>query len=292
MEILIDGQPIDFKFENEKTLADVYRALESWLAGEGGEITEFVVDGRPVGAAGADLEAGIESAASVAVRTRSERESAHHELTVIAEYFSLLERALTENSGAAAAILAEYPYIRQGLRRRLKDIFPADGEEPSGMDGILTRLAEEKSAPNSGESGRLAEFSRAVVLVARDRIQEIAAPQREAAALARMVTAAKPVLENVPVLLQTGRDREAMQSILGYTELALKATRLLSRHRAASRETNDFCRELNGVLKELTGAFGTGDSVLIGDILEYELAPRTERLAELLRTIPAGENAP
>ena len=40
--------------------------------------------------------------------------------------------------------------------------------------------------------------------------------------------------------------------------------------------------ELTPVLRELVDAFGSRDSVLIGDLLEYEVAPRMERIAPLL----------
>ena len=40
--------------------------------------------------------------------------------------------------------------------------------------------------------------------------------------------------------------------------------------------------ELTPVLRELVAAFDAKDSVLIGDLLEYEVAPRVERLMPLL----------
>jgi hypothetical protein len=40
--------------------------------------------------------------------------------------------------------------------------------------------------------------------------------------------------------------------------------------------------ELTPVLRELVAAFGSRDSVLIGDLLEYEVAPRMEKIAPLL----------
>jgi hypothetical protein len=41
--------------------------------------------------------------------------------------------------------------------------------------------------------------------------------------------------------------------------------------------------ELNPVLRDLVAAFDARDSVLIGDLLEYEIAPRMERIAPLLK---------
>jgi hypothetical protein len=128
-------------------------------------------------------------------------------------------------------------------------------------------------------------YIQAARVVVQDRLAEILNPEKEAADVSRLLLAVKPILENVPVLLQSGKDREAMQSVLSYTELVLKAIRILSRKNEGQEAREAFCREFNGILNELTGAFEARDSVLIGDLFEYEIAPRTDRLAELL----AGE---
>ena len=43
----------------------------------------------------------------------------------------------------------------------------------------------------------------------------------------------------------------------------------------------------NEFLKELNEAFESSDSVLIGDLLEYEIAPKLEALSELLNGLSA-----
>ncbi len=288
MKIAIDGHPIDFTLERERTFADVYRELEAWLAGRGRRISGLSVDGREVDPENREQVMGrrIDAVASVDLRTRSERETAHHELSVILDYFSLLERALAEDPAAAIPILGEYPYIRQGLFRRLGDsLFPDEG----GIvreDELLTRLTEGQSPLGPEERKTLGAFSREIMRSAAERIREISETRSETAALIRLLEETKPLLENVPVLLQTGKDREAMRNLMGYTELALKATRLLSLHPSDSPgETDAFCRELNEALRELTEAFRTQDSVLLGDILEYEIASRIDGLTGLLAAI-------
>ena len=46
----------------------------------------------------------------------------------------------------------------------------------------------------------------------------------------------------------------------------------------SGKDYNVFYSELNKVLKELLEAFKLKDSVLIGDLMEYEMAPRLEEL--------------
>ena len=47
----------------------------------------------------------------------------------------------------------------------------------------------------------------------------------------------------------------------------------------------DFYQELNGILTELLEAFDAKDSVLIGDLMEYEVAPRLEQLQTFLQEV-------
>jgi len=53
----------------------------------------------------------------------------------------------------------------------------------------------------------------------------------------------------------------------------------------SNEDLEAFYEELNGVLSELLEAFDAKDSVLIGDLMEYEIAPRLERLRKLLQEL-------
>ena len=55
----------------------------------------------------------------------------------------------------------------------------------------------------------------------------------------------------------------------------------------------EFHNDLNGYLKEATEALKTGDSVLLGDLLEYELAPRAEKEIAIVALLKkeAGQQA-
>ena len=50
----------------------------------------------------------------------------------------------------------------------------------------------------------------------------------------------------------------------------------------AGRGITRLVSELTPVLRELTKAFDTRDGILIGDLLEYEIAPRMERITPLI----------
>ncbi|MDR1627015.1 MAG: hypothetical protein LBT33_10805 [Spirochaetia bacterium] len=281
MEIFVNGEPVSFALENEKTLFEVFEAISGWAASIGARVCAFEVDGAgveiPLPAKWAGLP--LEGLARIAVSAEPEKPEGAHELEVLRDYFDFFEKALAaDDENALREILKEYPYVRKALEARLKDIF---GSPAFGKDAFL--LARQGDAPfTQAEKDAMGTYVRAAGILVRDRLAEIVHPAQEAANVSRLLLAVKPALENVPVLLQSGRDREAMQGILSYTELALKAIRILSRKHEGQEACEVFCREFNGILNELTGAFEARDSVLIGDLFEYEIAPRTDRLAELL----------
>ena len=81
--------------------------------------------------------------------------------------------------------------------------------------------------------------------------------------------------------LQTGRDREAMAVV---TDLCDAVQRLLPLVPFLPRDPGRerLVTELNATLRDLLAAFEAKDTVLIGDLAEYEVAPRLAGLLPLL----------
>jgi hypothetical protein len=288
MEIFVNGEPVSFSLEKEKSLSDIFTALSAWAAAESARITKLAVNGAEL-----DISLSakwgsmpLDSVETLEVSTGGAAEKTPHGLAVIRDYFEGLLAALkADNEKAVREFLQEYPYIREALETHLRDIFASaedclTGREKSFGCGAL--LSDSTAPLGPAEKAALVQYAQALNVIAQDRLHEIEDPRKEAAAVARLLTAVRPSLENVPVMLQSGKDREAMQNILAYTELALKAIRILAQREGGAEDSRIFCKEFNGILGELTNAFEVRDSVLIGDLLEYEIAPRTDRLAELL----------
>jgi hypothetical protein len=88
-------------------------------------------------------------------------------------------------------------------------------------------------------------------------------------------------LPEVSVLLQTGRDRAAMEIVIGFTDDAQSVLDLLP-FLPPDLGRGKLIAEITPFLRDLVSAFGSKDSILIGDLLEYEILPRMERLTPLL----------
>ena len=127
----------------------------------------------------------------------------------------------------------------------------------------------------------------------QDRIHEITNPEDELKVTINQLSSLIDPMNEIPVQLQTGKDREAMQTVLRFIEASQKMIRLYPilkttsgfdmQRKLASEETlEEFYSDFNTILHELMEAFDATDSILIGDLLEYEISPRIENLTTLI----------
>jgi len=134
-----------------------------------------------------------------------------------------------------------------------------------------------------------------------NRIRELANPLREVLLTARLLKSSIFEISDVSVLLQTGKDRQAMNVIIKFSELSQKIIRLYPILKdygilnekdlsIGNKNFTDFYQNLNSILSELLKAFEANDSVLIGDLLEYEIAPQLEELIRTLESLNQSDN--
>ncbi|MBQ2313653.1 MAG: hypothetical protein II187_01970 [Treponema sp.] len=99
-------------------------------------------------------------------------------------------------------------------------------------------------------------------------------------------------LNDVPVQLQSGKDREASATI---TALATEVDTFC--HMAAlsalfpdlynaliidGKNLNDFFKEFSPILSDFESAMEVKDTVTVGDLSEYEIGPRLKSISEVL----------
>ncbi len=296
MEIFLDGQHLDATLEQERNVSEILGSLSDWVSSEGGSISEVRVNGEVRGSGNEtkwDL-VPLEEIAKIEIWTRPRRERNLEELEILTEYFSIMEECLLRGSRAALIdIFSEYSYVRSNLGVHLQDFF---GDSVHGDSSVLDRIArnlEDSDGDAIPEDSRMAavEYVRSVLKILAERIGELSDPKSEAEAVVRMLGETRGELEQVSLLLQTGKDSEAMRTIIHTTECILKAIRLLTLL-PRTPELDSFRDGLNAVLKDLKEAFTVKDSVLIGDLMEYEIAPKTEMLTSLLDRHFLKENRP
>jgi len=107
-----------------------------------------------------------------------------------------------------------------------------------------------------------------------------------------------PLLQEVPVLLQTGKDLQVLEYIHRFSSDLQNLYQLLPllsiagiRSETAGSGSIDleaYPSELAPILGQLLAALEAKDTVLVGDLSEYELAPRIEKLGAALAAVRSG----
>lgn len=283
MVILVNDEPIDFTLEGESTFSEVMDGISKWLREEGFVASAIRLNGRAVSAGSGSAPLGdIDRIEVEAVRAR---DVPREVLSTMNKYLSLLVQALSQRDDSAAReVLAEYRFVRDSLEGFLVEILGEVGREHFGkLDAALASLADAPQPASDVDDAVLGLLDR-TIMMCQSRLRELEDPQRELSAVMGLVAGMLDEVRDVPVQLQTGKDSTAMQTVVRFTELIMKMLRLLS---AAPRvqdiriddvSMDDHIQGLNSVLGELQEAFTAEDSILVGDLLEYEIVDRIESL--------------
>ncbi len=274
MTITINGDNINYTLEGEKTAGDVLKGLSSWLEDSGMLVGGIKLDDKavPLG----DIEwrtRPVEEISSFTVEALSIREGRVHQLETARGFFILLKSAIEAGDGDALNELSEgFADLRRVLPHLLEE-----GPNPV----ILPHIEASMEKMNNGETPEaLAVEAAQMANLLEGRLKEAADPEAEAKSAAEALSSMAHSLDDVAVHLQTGKDKNAMETIIHLTELLQTFMRSLA-WIGGGEEIKKIADDMNTILAELEEALKANDTVLIGDLLEYEIKPR-------LLGLPAG----
>jgi hypothetical protein len=287
LEIRVNEQPLAFRLENERTLEEVVRGLEQWLSGSGLVLCEARWGDRdllalPAGEWAATPPAEVQR---LELTVRHAAELRRENLGTLGDFLEgVRDWAREPREEAAAELERGYPFFLEGIHRHFSE---------AEVGAQLAGLSPLAAGPGGGALGGLAPEARARLGEAAAALGErialrLAEGDDPRAALARLgaeLEATAAGISEVSVLLATGRDRQAMQRVVGFSELSQRLLALLGRlgvPAVGGQEPREFFAGLNRVLQDLLAAFQARDTVLIGDLLEYEVAPRLRQLQGVL----------
>lgn len=301
MQIRINDTVIDYTLQGEKNLGDVLTSLDNLLAQEGYLITSVETDGLEVDVETREQWSGreLKSISELDISISHPKEIALRKLTIIDDFLTASEELLEGGAPLPESLIESAKKIEGIVRQVFGDeILKGSNTESTSLAATLTADIEKQS---SGERIALIDNLRALV---QERKREVEHPIRELQSVHGLIEDSISELSETPVLLQTGKDREAMSTVIRFTEHCGKLLRIYSRLSESALEKNeimelsvgegatveDFFQELNGILKELADAMSAGDSVLTGDLLEYEVAPRARDLLEAIGSLESRED--
>jgi len=275
MTIRINQIAVDFTLEKEKTLADLTASLRAWATGQDLAILGILADGKALGPEDATPLEGLHTIEVEAVPA-GERDLAR--VAVLARYFSLLaEGWASTNQELIEELHREYPSVRGAL-------FPL-------LDGVKDRLTSPLhilDGPWMG-SETLAGAAHQVAQEAESRRKELQSPALTLAQTLSALEAQIQTLADLGVLFQRGEDRAAFDLILGLFTLLEDVNRRVELYLKSDGSSTvpwqAFHDALQPFLRETEAALGSGDYILLTDLLEYEVVPRLAGLKTLFPEI-------
>ena len=306
MQLTINGERVDYSLESEKTLAEVARGVRAWLDQAGFMISGFRADGKDLLSAPAEQWAALPVSDVVSLEVEATHTGSlriEHWRTVDT-WLELLERELGDDRAGAGPAPTDsaslstgngpVPGDRESLAQLLGSVddsldgikanpfLPQDSADLARFDALFRGQAPMQVV--GWPPDRQAEARGLISRLRAALAARLADAERPDQALARCVARLRDQVSRLPevsVLLQTGRDRDAMALVIGFTDTANSVIELLP-FLPPDPERGRLLVELTPFFRELAGAFGSKDSVLIGDLLEYEITPRVQRLLPLL----------
>lgn len=109
---------------------------------------------------------------------------------------------------------------------------------------------------------------------------------------AKEITDVIELLKNVPVEMQSGKDTKAKQTIIKLSDVMNAFCNTITWSslfpatfgdiKVGDDSLSQFLADLSPILKDFSDALENSDSVLIGDLAEYEICPRLESLSTTL----------
>jgi hypothetical protein len=263
MNISIDGNALNVTLENERTIGDLFASIENWLSQAGFRCAAFALDGKNIHASGVEnaFSTSIDDVAQIDIQTAS-----------VAQLYAdtLLDTAffLTQYSGKDAGkdgILRAWH--ESGGRSFLFENHPGFAKR---IDDYLAR--------GEGDGAKLGEEI-------AERLREITNPKTALLSMKEEIYDITARLEILSLNMQMGKDREATETVYDFSRIAEKLFRIIQLMPAAADGVEDaaFFEEFIGILKEFFQAYQTQDSVLAGDLAEYEVSPRLLELYDRLK---------
>lgn len=264
MQVTINGNNTDLVVETEKTLGELLANLELWLENQGYSVSGLAVNGSSVIAENLENMYSLELAT---IETLDIKASSWVEL-----YHQALQEALKLVRNLQEASFHE----RQKLVK--------DWQDSVSMRFIMDRDMELGQFLNTAFAGDGTLYSGLESLIL-ERLGELEDPLKAARMIQSLFAETVQRMENLPLDLQTGKDRQAMETLQLFTVIMGKLFRLIPLLAFNGIKTDSLkpvLEEIGTILQDLLSAYETKDTVLVGDLAEYEIAPRLRSLQEAL----------
>jgi hypothetical protein len=280
MKIRINGVDADIQLEQEKTVGEILAGLDSWVAGTGHCLSGLSIDGETIKAGSIEtvFSRNIDTIHIIDIHTNSTLELFAESLVCILQDIDTFEAAAFEERSSLIAHWNESPAAK------------LLAEQDPGLFNWAVKTF-------SGEGSGLQVFR----LLIEERLRELQNPAGEMSKTGPLVADICGRLEELPLDTQTGKDARAAETMSVFSSIAekvfrvfniLKAEGLLAEHiTVEDMPIAAYITEFSAALRELLAAYEQHDTVLVGDLAEYEMAPRLRKLHAAMADAALADSA-
>jgi hypothetical protein len=285
VKIYLDGKEVDYTLENEKSIYDVIVSFEKWLKNSQMVITKLELDGKSYtyDTIKQDKALSIDTIRKMDIQAKHIHEVQLIQLDTALQYFNKLISFIEhDDPDGIENQLKDY----HSLRVTLDSIF---GVHNAAAPVMEISILDKVFAGTTG--GMIRSWTR------ENKQEALTALSQVKIKLTLLKNELiNPIISNVSVLLQTGKDRDAMQVIVNFSELTqsllrifsnIQFTKILPNIQFKNKSFEQFYTNFNKNLHDLISAFEKKDFVLLGDIFEYEITPSIEEIIEISEKITA-----
>lgn len=271
MEIKINGQTADISLENEKTLAEVLSSLNKWIENSGLRLSGISVNGKVID------ENSIENEIKREIDTVNVLDI---ETKPLADFYAMSLLSLLDD-------MIEYESLNFEEKNKFLENWKESAEAKFSNEQMpdLYLLYVNTFSGSGLSCGNLRSLT-------EERLREVREPAEEMARLKQAIDDICTRLVDLPLDIQTGKDKRASETIQFFSGITEKIFRIFKQlgiqgyiKKTLDTEEAALSKLIEGfgqMVKEFLEAYEKHDSVLVGDIAEYEIAPG---LLELYNTL-------
>jgi len=265
MVIKINDKALDFALDNEKTLGEVFSAVEQWLLNSDHRITQVIVDGQNISSS---MLEEIFKKEITGVTTLDIYTNVLAELTA-----TCLISLLKDIDEYEKTPFAQKAKFFEDWRERAQALFIY-----AQMPDLYSYFFNTFSA---------GDISAITLRSITEEIQrEVNDPVNEFIKVEPVLNEICVRLTDLPLDIQTGKDLRASQSLQLFSAVTEKIIRIFYQlnsqgYLAKEQEIKTIAQgfaDFKNVLKELLEAYERHDTVIVGDLSEYEASPRLKEL--------------
>jgi hypothetical protein len=279
MKIRINGVDADIRPETEKTVGEVLSALDAWLNGTGYRLSGLAVDGEAVhsGSMESCFDRNIDTIQILDISTSPVLELFGESLFTVIQDITAYEAASFEDKGPFLQRWKESPEARL-----------LSEQSPELYNWTLKTFSGEGSGPQ------------ALRVILEERLRELEDPAGEMSRIGPLVAEICTRLEELPLDIQTGKDARAAETVNSFSGVAEKVFRVFKVLHSTGFPVQEivvetlpvsaYIEEFDTALRELLAAYEQHDTILVGDLAEYEMAPRLRGLHKAVLDFIEGEH--